>query len=214
MTARTTIAAISLALIAVPSPATGQTQAASPPAPDTVPDYVSKSLSLYEPAPSVFDVREAVARWESDGSLDSASDSLFVARMWRRALETGEALAWLPGPASVGVTGESTREQLESLVQLERARILLPGSAAGRAGLGSRERLEVRGASDFWAACSSATPAVEQELWLDLRALFTPEEREAWEAAAPDAKCEVVRSALDERAVRSAQSAGERLAVH
>ena len=214
MTARTTIAAISLALIAVPSPATGQTQATSPPAPDTVPDYVSKSLSLYEPAPSVFDVREAVARWEADGSLDSASDSLLVARMWRRALETGEALAWLPGPASVGVTGESTREQLESLVQLERARILLPGSAAGRAGLGSRERLEVRGASDFWAACSSATPAVEQELWLDLRALFTPEEQEAWEAAAPDAKCEVVRSALDERAVRSALSADERLAVH
>jgi hypothetical protein len=211
---RTAIAAIFLALIAVAAPPVGQTQIASPPAPDTVPDYVSQYLSLYEPAPSVFDVREAVASWEADGGLDSASDSLLVARMWRRALETGEALAWLPGPAAAGVSGDTGREQLDALVNLERARILLPGSAAGRAGLGSRERPDVPGAADFWAACVSAFPAVEQELWLDLRALFTPEEREAWDAAAPDEKCAIVRLAIDERAVRSALSADERLAVH
>lgn len=213
MTDRTAIAAIFLALIAVAAPPVGQTQIASPPAPDTVPDYVSQYLSLYERAPSVFDVREAVASWEADGSLDSASDSLLVARMWRRALETGEALAWLPGPAANGVSSDTDRE-LHALVNLERARILLPGAAAGRAGLDSHERPDVPGAADFWAACVSATSAVEQELWLDLRALFTPEEREAWDAAATGEKCEIVRLAIDERAVRSALSADERLAVH
>jgi len=214
MTARTAIAAIAGAAIAAAWPADGRAQVTPSTVLDTVPDYVTESLSLYEPAPSVFDVRDAVARWEREGGLDSASDSLLAARLWRRALETHEALAWLPVPAGAGVSDSTSPEMLEALVQLERARILLPGSAAGRAGFSGGERPAVRGASDFWAACVSATRAVERELWLDLRALFTPAEREAWDAAAPGEKCDVVRLAIDDRAVRSALSADERLAVH
>jgi hypothetical protein len=213
MMARTAVTAIAVVVMAVAAPPAVQAQVTSPPAPDTVPGYVSKYLSLYEPAPSVFDAREAIASWERAGGLDSAFDSLMAARLWRRAMETHEALAWLP-LAGAGVSDSTSPETLEALVQLERARILLPGSAAGRAGLSGGERPAVRGASDFWAACVSTAHAVERELWLDLRALFTPEEREAWDAAAPGEKCDVVRLAIDDRAVLSALSADERLAVH
>ncbi|MBK5099050.1 MAG: hypothetical protein JJE01_14835, partial [Gemmatimonadetes bacterium] len=175
---------------------------------------MSELLSLYEPAPSVFDVREAVARWESEGGFDSASDSLLAARMRRRALETGETLAWLPIPGTDGASGTGSPGQLDGLVRLERARILLMSSPAGRADLSPDKRPEVRGALDFWAACKSATSAVERELWLDLRTLLTPDEQEAWETAAPGEKCSVVRVAIIDRAVRSALSANERLAVH
>jgi hypothetical protein len=214
MTARAALAAAAGALIAVALPADGRAQPSSEAGLDTVPEYVTKALSLYEPAPSVFDVRELVARWEDDGGLVTAADSLLAARMWRRALETGEALAWLPAPATTGDSGQTGREPLESLVHLERARILLPGSAAGRASRLGAERLQIRGASDFRVACESGAPEVERELWLDLRSLFTPAEREAWDAALPGEKCDVVRLAIDDRAVRSAMSADERLAVH
>jgi hypothetical protein len=214
MTSRAVIAAFTAAVIAVAAPPAGLTQVTSIPASDTVPDYVSKYLSLYEPAPSVFDVREAVARWESEGGLDSASDSLLAARMWRRAFETGEALAWLPIPGTDGAPGTGSPGEFDGLVRLERARTLLMSSPAGRADFSPDKRHEVPGAADFWAACETSTPAVEQELWLDLRALFTPEERETWDAAAPGEKCSVVRLALDDRALLSALSADERLAVH
>ena len=214
MTSRAVITAITAAVIAGGVPAAGHAQVTSPPGPDTVPDYVTKSLSLYEPTPSVFEVREAVASWEGAGGLDSASDSLLTARLWRRAGETREALAWLPVPATDGDPGFVDRGQLEALIRLERARIVLVKSPAGRAIFSSDKRPEVRGAHDFWAACESGTSAVEREMWLDLRTLFTPDEQETWEAAAPGDKCSVVRLAIDDRAVRSALSANERLAVH
>jgi hypothetical protein len=214
MTSRATIATTAMAVIAVGVPMAGHAQVTSPPGPDTVPDFISKLLSLYEPAPSVLDVRDAVASWEGAGGLDSASDSLLTARLWRRAGEPREALAWLPVLATDGDPGFVNRRRLETLIRLERARIVLVRPPAGRAMFSSDKRPEVQGALDFWAACESGTPAVEREMWLDLRSLFTPDEQEAWEAAAPGDKCSVVRLAIDDRAVRSALSADERLASH
>ncbi len=141
-------------------------------------------------------------------------DSLMAARLWSRALETREALAWLPSPESAGDTSTGDPGGLDGLMYLERARILLLARTGHRVDPGGTTHPEVEGASDFWAACEAAGSSVERQMWIDLRSLFTPEEREAWEAAASGDKCEVVRVAIDDRAVRSALTTDERLAVH
>ncbi|MGW8282018.1 MAG: hypothetical protein ACWGON_01855 [Gemmatimonadota bacterium] len=203
------------ALVTPVVPASGYAQdSATYTAADPTPEYVTRALSLYASEPSEFDVREIVARWNDEGGLRSAHDSLMAARLWRRARETGEALAWLPDPASTAdaVTGNSRRP--DGLIHLERARILLMAPSRSRTDPGATVRPEVEGASDFWVACESADSSVARQIWLDLRSLFTPEEREAWEAADSGDRCEIVRAAIDDRAVRSALTPDERLAVH
>ena len=214
MTPRAAITSTALSVIAVAATSTGHAQVTEPAGISLPPEYVTTALSLFEPAPSVFDAREIVARWETEGGLDSAFDSLLVARLWGRVLETGEAFAWLPIPATDDDPGDREAGQLAALVHLERARILLVNRPAGRPGSGPADRLDIEGALDFWTACEDADPAVERELWLDLRALFTPEEQEDWRARAPGDKCGLVRLAMDDRAVRSALTPDERLAVH
>ena len=214
MTPRAAITSTALSMIAVAATSTGHAQVTEPAGISLPPEYVTTALSLFEPAPSVFDAREIVARWETEGGLDSAFDSLLVARLWGRALETGEALAWLPISATDADPGDRKTGRLGALVHLERARILLVNRPAGRIGSGPADRPDIEGALDFWTACEDADPAVERELWLDLRTLFTPEEQEAWRAGAPGEKCGLVRLAMDDRAVRSALTPDERLAVH
>ena len=214
MTIREAIGSAAPIVFAIAATSTGHAQVAAPAASDRPPEYVTNPLSLYEPAPTVFDVRDIVRRWETEGGLDSASDSLLVARLWGRALETGEALAWLPTPgvARDPATGESSR--MHGLVHLERARILLGSRQPGRDPTNPASRPDIEGAPDFWAACNNAGPSIERELWLDMRGMFTPDEREAWNGAEPGEKCDVIRLAVDDRAVRSAVTPDERLAVH
>jgi hypothetical protein len=214
MTPRAAITSTALAVIAVAATSTGHAQVTEPAGTSLPPEYVTTALSLFEPAPSVFDAREIVSRWETEGGLDSAFDSLLVSRLWGRVLETGEALAWLPIQATDADPGDREAGRLGALVHLERARILLVSRRAGRAGTGPADRPDIEGALDFWTACEEADPAVERELWLDLRTLFTPEEQEAWRAGAPGEKCGLVRLAMDDRAVRSALTPDERLSVH
>ncbi len=214
MKPRAAITSTALAVIAVTATSVGHAQEMAPAGTELPPEYVTTALSLFEPPPSVFDVREILPRWASEGGLDSASDSLLAARLWGRVRETGEALAWLPAPAIAGDPGYGEAGQLDALVRLERARILLMNRPVGRARTGPADRPDIEGALDFWSACEDADPAVERELWLDLRSLFTPVEREAWDAAAPGDKCGVVRLAIEDRAVRSATTSDERLAIH
>jgi hypothetical protein len=78
-----------------------------------------------------------------------------------------------------------------------------------------RREVYIRGAAEFWSACETADSTATQELWFDLRTLFTPVEREAWvSATTPGDRCGVVRDALEERALRSAMTVDERLQLH
>ena len=181
--------------------------------PDTLPGYVVDALSLYRTPPAAGDVGQILGRWRTEGGPRSPRDSLAAARLWGRAFAPGEALAWLPDPD--GATGDSARAVLAPLLRLERARLLLTHEAGRLLGASGPPPDTLPGAADFAAACEAAAGEVAREIWIDLRALFTPEERERWRAA-PDAagRCAVVRDGIRERALRSALTADERLALH
>jgi len=180
---------------------------------DTLPAYVSEGLSLYRAPPGTGDVREILARWRAAGGPRSARDSLAAARLWGRAFAPDEALAVLPDPGAEDA--DPGRADLSALLRLERARLLLTHEAGRQLGRPGPPPVDLPGAADFSAACEAAAGEVARELWVDLRALFTPAEQERWGAAADGAgRCAVARDAIEERALRSAMTSGERLSLH
>ncbi len=208
--------ALAAAALAAAAGAAGTARARGAPGPipaDTVPAHVADGLSLYRTPPGAGEVREILARWRADGGPASPRDSLAAARLWERAFSPDEALAWLPDPETA--TGVADSAGLAPLLRLERARLLLTHEAGRRPGGTGPPPDSLPGTADFAAACEAADGEVARELWIDLRALFTPEERDRWRAADDAAgRCAVVRDAIEERALRSAMTPGERLALH
>lgn len=205
------------AAVAAVAGTAGPARAQGPPmpvAPDTLPDYVADALSLYRTPPGTGQVREILARWRADSEGPrSPRDSLAVARLWGRAFAPDEAIGWLPEPDAAAAGPE--RAALAPRLRLERARLLLAHEAGRRPGGSGPPPDSLPGAADFAAACEAAGGEVAHEIWIDLRAMFTPDERERWHAA-PDAagRCAIVRGAFEERALRSATTPDERLALH
>lgn len=176
--------------------------------PDTIPRYVRSALSPYRDHPSVSDVRRILLKWRPDGGPATATDSVAVAMLWRRAGQYRAALEALP--ATTGPDGMSRPR-----VTLERARILLQAPPSGPGVPGTHEQRLVDGGAAFWQACEGMDEPTRRALWSDLRGLSTPEEQSEWATlnTGPDA-CDWARRFVDERALRMATSAEERLHVH
>ncbi|MFO7587139.1 MAG: hypothetical protein R6X22_03610 [Gemmatimonadota bacterium] len=206
-------AALAVATVpAVPAVPTGAAQETGPPG-EQPPPYVAEALSLFRSPPDVFHVREILARWSADAGLRDPRDSLLAARLWGRAFEPRQALAWLPEPDDP--TEDPDRAALSPLLRLERARLLLTHESGRVLAEGTGVPDSLPGAADFRAACAAAEGETARELWLDLRSLLTPEEREAWlSVGTPAERCSVAQGAIEDRAVRSALTPDERLAVH
>ncbi len=175
---------------------------------DTLPRHVRSALSLYRDHPDVREVRDVLTKWELTGGPASATDSVAVAALWRRAGQVRSALAVLP--ASRDSSG-----QARPRVDLERARILLQAPVSGPGIPGSFEERRARGGEAFWTACETMDPATRRALWEDLRGLSTRDEQSEWARLSPgSAACDRVRRFVDERALRMAISAEERLQIH
>ncbi|MDT8436465.1 MAG: hypothetical protein RRA92_06885 [Gemmatimonadota bacterium] len=178
-----------------------------------VPSFVVRALEPFRVPPYGEKALRLIARWDAEGTLRTARDSLLAARVLVRGSRFDEALSWLPAPAP----GAKGARGLDLLLRLERARILLAREGGRRAEPGAPPAppWTLPGARDFLVACEAAAGETARELWIDLRALFTPDEADAWqEATSPAGRCEVARGALDERAIRSATTPDERLAMH
>lgn len=202
---------VALAALACPAAARGGTQQPGPP--EALPSYVAGALSLLRSPPGVMEVGEILSRWSSDGGLRDPRDSLLASRLWGRAFDPVGALAWLPDPDAAPAGAD--RVVLVPLLRLERARILLTHEAGRIARDGAAVPDALPGAADFRAACEAATGEVAREIWVDLRALFTPDEQARWLAAGGgEDRCAVARVAIEERALRSAMTPDERLGVH
>jgi len=175
---------------------------------DTVPRYVRSALSPYRDHPSVSDVRRLLLKWESDGGRATATDSVAVAMLWRRAGQYRAALEALP--TELGSDGTSRPR-----VILERARILLQAPSSGPGVPGTREERLVDGGAAFWLACEGMDEPTRRALWQDLRGLSTPDEQAEWALLDPGSDaCDWVTRFVDERALRMATSAEERLQIH
>ncbi len=199
------------ASVACSPPAAGVVPVAVSPvssASDTLPRHVRSVLSPYRDHPSVADVRRVLLKWRPAGGPATATDSVAVAVLWRRAGQYRSALDALPADGA----GDGTPRPR---VTLERARILLQAPASGPGVPGTFEERRRDGGSAFWNACDQMDGPTKRALWEDLRGLSTPDEQEAWaELEAGSEACAWVRHFVDERAFRMAVSPEERLQIH
>jgi hypothetical protein len=175
---------------------------------DTVPRHVRSSLSPYRDHPGVADVRRVLLKWSPDGGPRTATDSVAVAVLWRRAGQYRTALEALPSEHGADGTHRPR-------VTLERARILLQAPQSGPGIPGSFDERRVEGGEAFWRACADMDEPTKRAFWEDLRGLSTPDEQAEWaELGHGSAACDWMRKFVDERAFRMAVSAEERLQIH
>ena len=125
----------------------------------------------------------------------SGADHVLIARLWRRAGQTGlalKALGAIPGGGDVA-----------DLAAYEAARVMFE---AGR---------DAPGGQAYWSACAAADQRVRAEIAWDLLPVTTPAERESWaDLPAGESTCDWLRDFWDERALRMAVSRDERIAMH
>jgi hypothetical protein len=186
--------AAAAAFAAVPAVGTGFER-------DTLPRFVSSALSLYRNHPDAGKAAKVSDRWVRDGGPRSASDSVALAAVWRRAGRTRLALRSLP------------RQDSRSWprVELERARVLFQATPPSEKAAENRRAA----AGAFWTACERADAATLAEMWLDLRGLATPAEQEEWAGLPPDGRaCPWVRRFVERRAMRMAVTPEARLELH
>lgn len=162
----------------------------------TAPYAVASLLDPFRADPSADEVSRTLAtQAHAAGFPQTMEDQVLVARLWRRAGLTDEALSTLER-IPTAETG--------ALALLERARVLLEADAHRDGGTRA-----------YWAACESIDPVTLTEVRSDLLPVSTPEERDAWAAAPSEFRgCEWLRDFWNERAQGMAISADERVALH
>ena len=198
--------AISLAVALTPDGAAGQTM----PGPvyhdlvsrghEKLADRISKKLEL-RANPDDEDVQSLLDRWErEEGGPDSGWEWIAVARLWLRAGQAAEAEAAL-------LEAESSAEVPASVLLLDQARVAFLSRQADLA------------QEAYWAGCEEAGETEYREYWLDVESLATPEELEDWDRfrrlpVTQTDLCRWLRRFWNERALASAMSVSERMAVH